>query len=308
MHKIILFNHFHRGDLHTSKEFIKQLQNELPYIKFEYWHNNPAKLLNDIRIPTTGTPNHLNQKEPFYLDEDEGVLYINTWVACKWDIFCKHGGINMLTFYETWAGILETVNSVFNTEIKLYEDKREYLPRIDYNILNTASIDNFIEKEAKDKKRVLICNNVPQSSQSFASTMREFIVPLAKDNPDIIFICTNEIPTEGNDNIYFTKNIINDTSGCDLQEVSYLSKFCDVIVGKNSGPYVFCETYDNLMDENKKFISFNTKHREYSEVKESMSWGLDLKCQYTAVPILNIQSLTEEDNNNIRETLIKNIL
>lgn len=308
MHKIIFFNHYHRGDLHTSKEFIRQIQKELPEIKFEYWHINPPKLLDDLEIPTTGNPKHLNQKEPFYLDEEEGALYVNTWVACQWDVFCKNGGINMLTLYETWGNILETINQTFNTNITLHKDMREYLPRINFEKLDTKNIDDFIKNTKDFKKRVLICNNVPQSSQSFSSKMQEFINPLAEENEDVMFICTDEFMTYGNNNIYFTKDIIKDTSGCDLQEVSYLGKFCDTIIGKNSGPYVFCETYDNLMDSNKKFLSFNTKHADYSEIKESMSWGLELNCSYTTIPILNINSLTDEDINNIESALAESIL
>ena len=42
----------------------------------------------------------------------------------------------------------------------------------------------------------------------------------------------------------------------DLNEISYLSTFCDVIIGKESGPFAFCTIKDNLMNENKTFINF----------------------------------------------------
>ena len=61
----------------------------------------------------------------FYADDD--VLYINTWVGCNWDVFCKHGGINMHTLYEQWEGIVETINETFGTDIKLREEKESYL-------------------------------------------------------------------------------------------------------------------------------------------------------------------------------------
>ena len=52
MAKIVFFNHFHRGDLHTNKEYIRQIMQELPDVEFEYLHANPNKLLLDLNIPT----------------------------------------------------------------------------------------------------------------------------------------------------------------------------------------------------------------------------------------------------------------
>jgi hypothetical protein len=46
---------------------------------------------------------------------------------------------------------------------------------------------------------------------------------------------------------------------CDLNEISYLSKFCDIIVGKNSGPYIYCMTEENINDPNKTIIVFNKR-------------------------------------------------
>jgi hypothetical protein len=128
--------------------------------------------------------------------------------------------------------------------------------------------------------------------------MKEHIIPFAEMYPDTHFICTNKFANDGFDNIKFTDDIIGPVDGGDLQEISYLSRYCSVIIGKNSGPYVFCETYDNYMDEEISFVSFNTKHPDYETIQETMSNGLDIKCSYNAVPILN-NSLTEKDHENI---------
>jgi hypothetical protein len=293
MPKIVFFNHYHRGDLHTHKEFIRQLQQELPDFDFEYLHNNPAKLIEDLGIPTTGTPENLNNKEPYYYDGNE--LYINTWVGCDWDIFCKHGGINMHTLYEQWENIFNTINSVFDKNIQLKTSKEEYLPRIDYTTLNTSSIDTYVN--SNKQKKVLICNNVPHSNQSFVSDMKDIINDLAFKNIGIDFICTNKFASE-EENVIFTTDIIDTDDGIDLREISYLSTKCDIIVGKNSGPYVFCETYDNFMDKNKTFISFNIKNPAFDDIKETMSNGLDIECNYTAIPIENV-NLTDADTFSI---------
>lgn len=300
MSKIIFFNHFHRGDLHTHKEYVKQIMRDLPDFTFEYLHFNPSKLTKEYGVPLVGTPNTLNNKQKFLKVQD--TLYINTWVGCDWDIFCKHGGINMDTLQESWGVIFEEINKEFNVDLKLDPTKENYLPRIDYSFVDKQGVDYYIENNPTDG-RMLICNNAPNSSQSFASNMEEYIIPLAEENPNVHFICTNNISKQL-DNVLYTKDIIGDVEETDLLEISYLSRFCDVIIGKNSGPYVFCETYDNYMDPEKVFISFNTKNPQYNVIKETMSYGLDIKCRYNAVPIINNTNLTDQDKMNILNAIV----
>ena len=216
MNKIVFFNHFHKGDLHTHKEFIRHIQTQLSDTKFEYLHNNAEKLTAELDIPLIGS---------------------------------------------------------------------------------TSDVDSTV-----GVRKILLCNNVPQSNQSFASDMREHILPFAEMYPDTHFICTNKFDTDGASNILFTEDIIGPVTDGDLQEISYLSTYCDVIVGKNSGPYVFCETYDNYMDDTKTFVSFNTKHPDYEDVHETMSKDLNIKCTYNAVPIFS-NSLNEKDHENIMAAL-----
>jgi hypothetical protein len=246
-----------------------------------------------------GSPDDLDNKTPFYQDED--TLFVNTWVGCNWDVFCKYGGINMNTLYEEWTGIVDTINETFGTSVKLHKDKEDYLPRISYNALSIAGVDQYVNSTIGVRK-VLVCNNVPQSNQSFSSDMKEHILPFAEMYPNTHFICTNKFDTEGATNILFTGDITGPVTDGDLQEISYLSTYCDVIVGKNSGPYVFCETYDNYMDDAKTFVSFNTKHPDYEDVHETMSKDLNIKCTYHAIPIFS-NSLTDKDHENIMSAL-----
>ena len=298
MSKIVFFNHMHKGDLHTHKEFVRQLQFELPDVEFGYLHNNAPKLLAELNIEYLGNPDNFDNKTPFYYDDENNTLFVNTWVGCNWDIFCKYGGINMLTLYEQWETIIERVNDVFDAEIVLNPSKEQYLPRIQYSLLDTKRIDETLS----DRRKVLICNNVPQSNQSFASDMREHILPFAEMYPDTDFICTNRFDTDGNTNILFTEDIIGPIEDGDLMEISYISSRCDIIIGKNSGPYVFCETYDNYMDETKTFVSFNSKHPDYEDVQETMSNSLDIKCNYSAIPIFS-NNLNDTDHENIMSAL-----
>ena len=301
MNKIVFFNHYHRGDLHISKEFVKEVMKKLPNVEFEYWHNNPEIILKEIGIGSSA------QKTPVLCDSKKALLktsdtlYVNTWVGCMWDIFCKHGGINMYTLYDQWEILYKGINKFFESDLKLNSKKEHYLPRIDFEYLNSkakTNIDNWI-KSNSNKKKVLLCNNTPASGQSFAFDIEKELLEVIESNPNTAFLLTNFTTKRSLKNLFFTSNIINTDQDPDLFEISYLSEQCDVIIGKNSGPYVFCETYNNYMDKDKTFVSFNTKNPQYDSIKETMSNGLKLKCKYKTVPIMNISEKTDDDVNNI---------
>lgn len=309
MAKLVFFNHYHRGDLLTHKEFVRQIKNELPDVEFEYLHFNHPKLTRDLDIPKVGDPGHLDPKTPFY--QDDGVLYVNTWIGCHWDLFCEYGGINMNSLWHSWEKIVGTINEFFDVEISLKTEKEYYLPSIDFSRFDTKNIEQFLEKSG-DRKRVLICNGAPKSGQSFNSNMKEFLEPLSEKFVGVDFICTEKFETT-NTNIYFTDDVIGDTeveekrapwedrqnNNCDLQEISYLSENCDLIVGKNSGPFVFCETKNNYMNPNKKFLSFNVSWGIGKAPTETMSNGLDFKADYKIVSITGVggaaHTLSDQD-------------
>lgn len=279
--RVVLFNHFHRGDLFTHKEFARHLKQSMPDSFFEYWHFNHPKVNLDLQIPLVNTPHNLDRNLPF-IGEGE-IMGVNTWIGVWGDIFEKYQGVNMHSLYESWGRIFDKFG------LKLRDDPESYLPRIDYSFFNTGTVDKYL---AKTRKRILFCNGKPMSNQSFDSDMGDIINTFAGKHPDIDFICTQKFPTHLL-NVLFTDDIIDDRQEfftgikpywfdkpmniCDLNEISYLSTKCDAIVGKNSGPFVFCETYDNLKDESKVIVSF------CKGPKETMSNGVDVKARYRHV-------------------------
>ena len=130
--------------------------------------------------------------------------------------------------------------------------------------------------------------------------LTDLIVPFI-NNDTHTYIFTDHEDIDGS-NVKFTNNIFKDKT-VDLFEISYLSKFCDIIIGRNSGPYTYSETYDNYMDNTKTFLSFNTKNPEYKTIQETMSFDLNLKCKYKTVPILDIHNKNDKDIDNINEAL-----
>lgn len=270
--KITFFQHHHNGDLFTAKGFLIQVQKELPHVDLEIMHYNHPKVMGDLQITYAGHPSNLNQFERF--KKENNSLYINMWAGCYDEnpnpnnppYFWK-GGINLDTLTGMWGYIFDNINAQFGSNLKI-QPKATYIPTINFNKFNLDSINMFLENNSN--KKILICNGKAMSGQSFKSDMGEVINILAAEYPSFSFICTQKI-SSSNSNIFFTDDIINgaeemkdapswNTSGrCDLNEISYLSEFCDVIIGKNSGPFIFCLTQNNLLKHKKIFISFNKR-------------------------------------------------
>lgn len=294
MRRLILFNHYHRGDLFTHKEFARQIKNELSDVQLEYWHFNHPKVNRDLGITLTGFPNNISNWTKF--EKQDNSFLVNTWIGIWGEIFDRHGGVNLLSLTESWTIIFEEINKEFGSNLSVRADIRSYLPRIDYSKFNLKNIESFIN--TNKSKKVLICNGFPMSNQSFNSDLSAPINLMAFNHKDISFICTRKFNTNYS-NIFFTDDIIQDNdvyhfnapwhdrevNTCDLNEISYLSTKCDLIIGKNSGPFVFCETYDNLMDRTKRIISFSRGSNE------SMSNAVNPECEYKLV--------TDHDMGNI---------
>lgn len=162
--------------------------------------------------------------------------------------------------------------------IKIYDllnikiEKIEYyIPTIDWNKVNTKGVDDFVNKRIN--KKVLISNGIILSGQCPTFDINSIIKRLSNEYKNIDFIITDD--KIKNDNIFYCGDIIKQSES-DLNEISYLSKFCDIIVGRASGPFAFCHIKDNFEDKNKKFIGFtNNKYDSiwYEEVNCVQIWS-----------------------------------
>lgn len=281
--KIVFFNHYHRGDLFTHKEFVRHIKKLLPDNTYEYWHYNHPKVNLDLQIPLTNTPHQIDHKIIFCHINTNETLGINTWIGAWSDILSTYKGVNLQSLYDSWKIIFDKLG------LKLHDDPEEYLPSIDYRFFNVKNVDEYLSKS--NRKKVLICNGKPMSNQSFESDMQEIICSMAAKYENIDFICTKKIE-QRYQNIHFTDDVIKDNdqfrgvnpfwndrpqNTCDLNEISYLSTKCDVIIGKNSGPFVFCETKENFKDPKKIMVSFS------NGPEESMSNKVDVKCDYRLI-------------------------
>lgn len=278
--KLSFIQHYHNGDLFTCKGFLDHIRHELPLADLEIFHFNHPKVLGDMYIAYRGHPTNFEPQTRFNL-VNASHLYINTWAFCYGEYW--KDGLNLDTLMGTWGHIFETINDKLGTDIKL-KNKEFYIPSINFSHFDVSSIDKFLSEHIG--KKVLICNGKAMSGQSFKSDMADVINALADSHPTTSFICTQKIDPKKS-NIFFTDDIIVSDSvhmsnapdwyksgRCDLNEISYLSESCNLVVGKNSGPFIFCLTQTTLLDSKKTFISFNKRELD------TFPLGADIKANY----------------------------
>lgn len=271
MNSISFFQYFHNGDLFSSKEYVRQIIQETDSFSFKYYHFNHEKVLRDLKIPAAGDPSFLGKNGksmPVIFFKDDS-LFINTWIEApvRNNINLKiekvHG-INHYRLRAYWKYIFDILNVNYKTNLVL-KPVEHYVADIDFSCFDIDSIKIL----PTDKKRVLVSNGEVKSNQSFAGTMNNLVVLLASKFPNCEFYCTHKFITTYS-NIVFTDDILPTDKAdlrmslvswantkCDLNEISYFSQFCDLIIGRNSGPFIFCLTKNNVFNPNKTFISFN---------------------------------------------------
>lgn len=284
--KICFFNHYHNGDLFHSKSFIRQIINTLD-VDFSYAHSNNPKILIDLEIPYENIPD-ISHSIRFL--EDGETLYINTWIGSYFVEGERYYGECTLRFsYDMFDKIYSELNSRFECNLSL-SDIKDYYPSIDYQKFEIKNIDEYLKNNTT--KKVLFSNGPCLSGQCrYYGDMVDIINDLAEKHKDITFICTQKIQTSYS-NVVFTEDIIK-ISDNDLNEIGYLSTFCDLIVGRNSGPFCFSTNKDNVNNSNVTFYAFG------EDIKTCFLYEIDIECNFVFEYFSNLESI---------KTTIQNII
>ena len=260
MKNLIFFNNFHNGDIHYSRSFILDIMKKTNFNCF-YNHLNSNLLLKDI--PTLNYLPNKRYDNNIQIITNDNEIIINTWVGQNNAKYIKMSGksCSIYTNYELYKNVFD------NLSIKM-ENLEYYIPKINWDLINKNNIDIFIKQITG--KKIIISNGSTFSGQAPPFLFDDIIKSLANEFKEISFILTKKINLRSN-NIYYTDDIINQNNS-DLNEISYLSLFCDIIIGRASGPFAFCHTQENLTDENKVFISFS--NNDYDS-----NWYVSEKCK-----------------------------
>ena len=270
---IVFFNHYHYGDLFSTREWVKDIIRQTSSCSHYYLHSNNAKVTHDL-CAIYSDLSKLQTLDMFYkliYDELTQTLFINTWVGAYPDQFHTH---------PTYLQHNMIIKDCY-THIKAYHDINltwnshpwYYVPKINYTKYDLIKCHQFLQHNTATKW--LFCNNDVRSFQSSQGDMQEVINLLAHKHPHITFIVTKPIHTVA-DNVKFTNDIFETEN--DLVEISHLSHYCEVIVGKNSGAFTYANTLDNLNSARTKFICFS------HHIHDTLPHGLNHTAKYYGSP------------------------
>lgn len=278
LERVVFFNCTHNGDLHLSREFVRHLAATIDARRFDYAHFSRPKTLRDLTgigyrslydlhdavpVEVRDTCN-CHVALPYLLDRVSGTLFINTWIGQQWGRYLLRGPsgardqVTLEGNHRMYSDLIRTLG----LGPPLDRDLRRYVPTIDSTAFDVGGVVAHLSK-ARPGLKVLVANSDVRSRQIDNFDFSPVILSLAGRFPEVTFYVTAREPfgpaSPPHGNLVFTEDVIGATGG-DLNEISFLSRSCDIIVGRESGPFEFCKVRENLFDPRKTFVCF-TRNR-----------------------------------------------
>jgi hypothetical protein len=268
------YNYFNNGDVFFSRIILKPFFNKF---NLNFYHKEKHGLFRDIKNinENCGIPNEYDwEKNKIFISDDLYSTPINCWLAQT--IEGRGEPFQNYPFpgcaFENYVELSKEISKLFELDTFSVE---EYLPTVQYqNLENYENIKKLmLECKQKFNKIVLISNGDVRSSQSSNFNFFPYIDKISDELKNVLFITTENTNLKKNNilNSFEITNVIPD-----LLEISLISTFCDVIVGRASGPYCFSQVKENLLDTNKTFVCFcNNVHiaKFYQNCKCNVIWS-----------------------------------
>jgi hypothetical protein len=252
--KICFYTEAHLGDFLFSAPFIQLLVEKYPENEYyQYVYGSDGTVFPDIFMKTVD--GLIPTKEIC------GDLNIPTWL-CNREY--SELSIPQTENEQTFPGLEDTffghrmiwshIFRKYNFDVKIPDDLGI---NFNYeNILDKKAVQSIQKFGRKKRKKIFFINVKGRSGQTDNDDWLVNINILANQYPDIDFCYMNEekVKVESS-NIIHTPTIFGKYPS-DIFHNAYLSTFCDIIVGKNSGAYVAISMHDNnVKDLNKVLIS-----------------------------------------------------
>jgi hypothetical protein len=216
-----------------------------------YAHGNHASIIADLDVKhlTLDQIPDIDRMTRVAENKETDTTYINTWVGCwQGTLFPFGEHINFIRLHSIWREYFKHLN------LQFIEDPNYYLPKINFDKFDVTPADAWYDDQGH-RPTILICNGPANSGQSRASDLTQCITELSKILPDVNLVVTHRVAAQGT-NIYFTDDIFTGIES-DLNQIAYLAKGADIIVGKNSGPFSYCQNAHNLMNDTITFVNLS---------------------------------------------------
>lgn len=253
----MFFNHYHNGDIHASRGVIKQIMYAVnkknTNTSFSYSHRNSSNLLIDIDNLKFDAQAINNIKDYDNLLNINNTIYINTWYGQKRHIYLNRHGITFDSLYEAFN---DTCKELWKFSLEdISHNINDFFPIIDYSKFSIDNIKLWLDKNTN--KKILVENGLAKSHQAINFAITPIIIKIAQKHLDKIFILSSKEDIDLPKNVIFTDDIIQIKDKSDLNEISFLSTHCDLIIGRASGVFTFSLTQENLFKRNIKYLCFS---------------------------------------------------
>jgi len=261
MKKLVFFNQFHNGDCFVGKSYVSEIAKQLKDkgVEIAYAHNNHKNIIEDLYVNLGIEHLSLNNIPPMDRmtriaeSEDKSIVFLNTWVGCWQGTMFPFGEhINFIRLHNIWREYFKYLN------LEFVEDQDYYLPTIDFECgaFDLSGGNSFMNNE---EHYIIICNGSANSGQSRVGNLRHTINLLAEDlktsRISYKIVCTEKFDTP-HDNVLFTEDIFGRKES-DLNLIAHISRNAKLIVGKNSGPFSYCQFKTNLLDKDRTFLNLS---------------------------------------------------
>lgn len=256
MKKVTFFNHFHNGDIHISRGIVKRIMEKVsqidPDTEFSYAHSNDLNLISDVPNLRSERLNGGMIDQFANLVNINGSTYISTWYAQQ-----RHKYMNVygMTIDCLYAAFDDTCKNHWGFSLSdISTNPYDFYPTIDYSKFEITNAQTWLHNYPQ--KKIFVSNGNSLSGQAVNFPMAPIIEGVARRNPEKIFILSNRDSNINLPNVFYSADIIKKSAGSDLNENSFLTLHCDVIIGRASGAFSFAWTQQNMFDRKAKFVCF----------------------------------------------------
>jgi len=244
----IFFNHSGIGDVILTKPFCKQIKELLNIENIFYAHKHDVKITADLcdyfsidNIPVNAHDTVVQTKD---------ATYFNTFFAFNSNIASVSNKDTSRCYYEFLLDGFNYNLKLFRVTIDNNVDKLMLAPSaISHNRLTNLFPSLINEKLIK----VLIYNQATFAGQSDNVGMQTLISSVAKRHPGVVFLISQDYNDELQNTINIRKKLFKTKNN--LQELSTISKFCNIITGPANGPLFASWIRPNICNNRKTYIT-----------------------------------------------------
>lgn len=287
--KVFFYNHHQHGDLVLTRGIVNWIVNNFPSDAEFYYSSrkNPDSVYFNDRVKVIGTDNIFTSDHPkdyiervlfekYDLSDEKNIedfIFLNLWIGSSFSFINKRNRIIGANGFPVdfdaesiFEHCIELVYSLRLNGLNLPYPRsiEDIIPKSNFNPKQKNNVDSFLNDIRSFKIKVLVCNGLVESAQSDNFSFKNHMIKLVDEFKDVAFIYTDN---DGE----FSLNEFCVNNYCELpnlNEIDYLSTYCDILITRRSGPGEIIQTYQNFFNKNKSILSFT-----YNEINDFIFKG-----------------------------------